>query len=193
MKNIIRFLSLALVVVLTVAVFAACGKNESTPKTTGSSNDTKAVNDTKAADDTKGAEVSGEKKTCGNITVLVPADMKESNVDLFGKENPDYVSLSVNGQEMHQLRISIEDEETVTGSVDTTKEMNSDSNPVDVEFKTGDITWKGVAYVYAGTSDCFQIYGEIDGRFVLVGGSYFAWDDPITQSVLASIELAPAK
>ena len=194
MKNIIRFLCLTLVLVMTVAAFAACGdKKGDDTKTTGASNDTKAADGTKAADDTKAAEVSGEKQTWGEFTVFVPSEMTLKGGDMFSADATDAFTVSMSDNESKQLRVSIEDEETCTSSIDTTKEMNESSNPEDVEFTAGNVTWKGVAYVYDGTSPCFQVYGEIDGRFVLVGSSYIAYDSELVNAVLASIELAPAE
>jgi hypothetical protein len=188
MKNIIKFICLSLVLVMCVAVFAACGdKNGTDTKST----DTAAG--TKAADDTKAAEVSGEKQTWGEFTVLVPSGMTLKGGDMLNADATDAFTLSMSDNESKQLRFSIEDEETCTSSVDTTKEMNEDSNPEDVEFTAGGVTWKGVAYVYAGTSPCFQIYGEVNGRFVLVGSSYIAYDDAAVTAALGSLEVAPAK
>ena len=188
MKNIVRFLCIALVLVMTVAAFAACGKKDGDTKST----DTAGIKDTNTADAPKTDAVAGEKKACGNITLLVPSDMNASNVDLFGDENLDKVTLTVDGQEMHYITITIRDEEDAISDVDLTKEMNDDSSPVDVEFKTGDINWKGVAYNYSGVSDGFHVYAAIGDRFVTAQGAFFAYDDEVVEAVLASIELAAA-
>lgn len=184
MKNIVRFLSFALALVMLVAVFAACGKKDE-----GAT----AGTDVNANADTKAAEVAGEKQTWGIYSVLVPSDMTLAGGDLIDKESPEKFSLSLKENESHQIRVSVVDEETATSSVATTKEMNESSDPKDVEFKAGDVTWKGVAYNYMGTSDCFQIYGEINGRCVLVGGSYYAYDSDVTNAILASLEVTAAE
>lgn len=188
MKNVIRFICLAIALVLVLGIFAACKEKE----TTGT--DQKSTDEAKeSAADTSGSKVEGEIQTWGIFTVLVPAGMKLKGGDMFNADASDAFTVSLLSDETHQLRVSVVSEDDAVSGIETTKELNASSDPKDVEFKTGDVTWKGVAYVYGGTSDCFQVYGEIDGRFVLVGSSYLAYDAEEVTAVLSSIVLAPAE
>ena len=118
--------------------------------------------------------------------MLVPADMTLKGGSLVDEDDPNTVWLQVTGNEMHYLQINVVDPESVQLSLDTTREFNEGAKDVTI---TAGAEWSGVAYVYSGSVDCFQMAGTVDGKTVLVGGAWFAYDADVTQAVLSSLKI----
>ena len=169
------FVLLALTLVLS---FAACG-GESTSST----------GEAEPADDS----VKGAPQTWGNITVFVPDTMKLSGGSMINKEDPNALSLQLKENESHYVMFStLSDEDTAVSSVATTKEMNASSNPVDVTFTAGGVEWKGVAYKYAGMSDCFMVYANVSGTVFVVQGGWYAYDSAEVKAILGGFTYTAA-
>ena len=130
--------------------------------------------------------VPGKKESYGNYkTIFVPEGMKLSGGSLGGKEDPSTVWIQLKDNEARYYRLSIEDEETCKTSVNQTKEVNQGAK--EVTISAGSTTWTGAAYRYNDMMDCFQVYGKVGDKFVLVSAGWYSYDDDKTKAILESL------
>ena len=158
MKKTVKIISIAVVLVMALALLASCGGGEG------------------------GASTSGETKTLNNITILVPDgfDIKEG---LIPTSTP--VIVYAKDQETKYVNInycdSIEDAKTDTsfyvGDLETT----------DVKFDAAGITWEGVSYALGGWPMC-DLYGTFGDQVVLCRASFFESDDATMRAIVDSIK-----
>ena len=173
MKTLKKLLALALA---CAALFAlcACGSGE------GGSGES----------ENGGASVKGETQEWGNITVFVPEGNSLLGGSQLDAETPDSAWILLDENNTHYYKFDIVEKETAENSVATTKEVNADSEGAkDFTIEAGGVTWTGFAYVYGGSCDCFQLYGEVGGKCLLVGAAWHAYDSDETAAVLGSIKL----
>lgn len=174
MKKFIKITAVVMALLMCCAIFASCGE---TKGDNGSGEGSSAAADT----------VKGKTETWGNITVLVPEDMKLKGGNVLDEKNPDVVNISKNDNATNYFLITINDTvDGVKSGLDSTKEANKGSK--DATFKAG-AEWTAVTYEYSG-SPAFQAYAEIDGRFAVVQSFGFATDDDYTTAVLSSLKVA---
>ncbi|MBQ8975616.1 MAG: hypothetical protein IJ072_07860 [Oscillospiraceae bacterium] len=184
-NNVIRIFALVLALMLMLAALSACGGKKS-----GSPADDAGNGDATEATESGAAEVAGAEETWGNITLLIPEGMTLKGGSLIDEDDPNVLSVTLDENETHYIMVNVVEEETAKTSIDTTKEMNASSDPEDVTVDACGVTWTGVAYKYAGMSDCFQLNGNVNGKTVLLSGGWFAYNDPTTTAVLGSLKVA---
>lgn len=131
--------------------------------------------------------VSGSEATWQELTVFVPDGMELVGGSALDASDPNTAWIQRKGDELSYFLINIVSKERIETTIKTTKDLNSGE---DIEFDAGNLHWKGVKYKYAGVSDCFQVYAEVDGHSVLVSGSRFAYDSAEAKAVLRSIKIA---
>ncbi len=162
MKKVFKITAVVMALALVISAFASCGGG--------------------------GGSVSGETKTWGNITVLVPEGMTLKGGDVLNKEDPDKLTISKNDNAMNYFLITVSDsEDNAKSNVETTRSMNKGCKDVSVE--TEGAKWTGVTYDYSGTK-VFQIYAKVDGRVVTVQSYGFEADSDTSKAVLGSLKIA---
>ena len=183
MKKILRGAALLLAAVLLVGTLAACGGGNN-----ASSQASSQAAESSQASEPEASGVTGETQTWGNITLLVPEGMTLKGGSSIDPESKDALTLTLDENPAHYIMVTVVEPETAENSVATTKEMNEGST--EVYLSTG-MGWNGVAYKYAGTMDCFQMYAKTgDGKkAVLVGAAWFAYDGDVASAVLNSIKV----
>lgn len=128
----------------------------------------------------------GNWESWGSFDLLVPEGMSARLGELNGEELPTSLWLELNENPAHYFLFTLTDEQTAIASIEAAKEINEDAQAVTLH---GNSEWTGWAYQYMGMADCFQIYGQVDGQYVLVSSMWFNWDDEMTHAVLDSIEI----
>lgn len=176
MKKIIKITAAVMALLMCCAIFAACGDSDS-----------KDSSDEKSS---AANTVAGKTETWGNITVLVPDGMTLKGGNVLDEKDPDVVNISKDDNAMNYFLITInDDEEGVKSGIDSTREINKGAE--DISFEAG-TTWTGVTYDYSG-SPVFQVYGKVDGRYVVVQSYGFKADDDTAMSVLESLKVTKDK
>ena len=172
MRKLIKITAVVMAILMCCAVFASCGGGDSSSEGGKSS----------AAD-----TVKGKTETWGNITVLVPEGMTLKGGNILDKENPDVVNIAKDDNAMNYFLITVnDDEEGAKSGIDSTREMNEGAK--DTTFSAG-TEWKGVSYDYSGVA-VLHVYGEVDGKIVVVQSYGFKSDEDITKSVLGSLKIS---
>ena len=159
-------LILVLLIVFSALVACACGKNDEMEDP---------------------IQIDGSEETWQKLTVLVPNGMELVGGSALDASDPNTAWIQRRGDELSYFLVTIVEKERIDATIKTTKELNSGE---DIAFDAGQLHWKGVKYKYAGVSDCFQVYAEVNGKTMLVSGSRFASDSAEAKAVLASIKLA---
>ena len=178
MKTFIKITAVVMAMLICCAAFVSCGGG-----------DTKS-SDANGGDAGNAASVSGKTQTWGNITVLVPDDMNFKGGSMLDEKDPNVVNISKKDNATNYFLITInDDEEGVKSGVESTKKMNKGSE--DVTFEAG-TKWTGVSYDYSGTP-AFQVYGKVDGKYVVIQSFGFKTDDDVTTSVLGSLKVKDAE
>lgn len=181
MKKTIKFLAVLTALVLALAVFAACGQKADT----GSGNENENVNSGEQTEPTAD-EVKGAMGEHGYYKVFVPEGYTLVHEDVFGDVNPDSFNINLTDSAFTYFMFSMYEEENAKLSVETTRELNDGA--ADVTLEANGKTWTGVAYESVGI-DCFTLYANFDGNFVLVSGAGNAYDSDLVQTVLGSLEV----
>lgn len=137
-----------------------------------------------------GADIRGEVKECGNISVFVPEGSSLESGSLIVENDPDSVWILLDSNRLHYYLIGVVDgRETAEGNLAATQETNAANGgegPVTVDVNG--VTWTGYAYKYSD-ADCFQLYAEIDGKWIMVSAAYHAYNSDETVKVLGSIKV----
>ena len=131
-------------------------------------------------------EVKGETQTWGRFTLLLPEGMILKGGNMFDENDPSIVTIKDAENELHYLMFNLYDEDTCKSSLESTKSANGGE---DFTMEANGVTWTGVFYntfSYEG----FQMYGEVDGQYVLVGGYYYGHEHEITKAVVSSLKVA---
>ena len=188
MKKILRGAALLLAAVLLVGTLAACGGNNAGSQASSQTAESSQAETSSQASEPEASGVTGETQTWGNITLLVPEGMTLKGGSSIDPESKDALTLTLDENPAHYIMVTVVEPETAENSVATTKEMNNGAS--EVYLSTG-MGWNGVAYKYAGTTDCFQMYAKTgDGKkAVLVGAAWFAYDGDVASAVLNSIKV----
>ncbi|MBR5949785.1 MAG: hypothetical protein IKZ82_14255 [Clostridia bacterium] len=131
--------------------------------------------------------IDGKESAWQKLTVFVPDGMDLVGGSALDSSDPNTAWIQRRGDEMSYFLVNIVSNDRIEATIKTTKELNLGD---DVEFDAGKFHWKGVKYKYAGVSDCFQVFAEVNGKTVLVSGSKFAHDSSHAMAVLGSIKLA---
>ena len=166
-KNLFKALCIALTVIMAACMFAACG---SSGEGGGSEK-----------------EVKGETQTWGRFTLLVPENMNLKGGNILNENDPTVVTVKENDNDFHYVMFNLYDEDTCKSSVEGTKSANDGSQEFTMDVNG--VTWKGVSYEYF-SSPGFQMYGQVDGQYVLCGGFYFSYDSEIVKAILGSLKVA---
>lgn len=173
MKTFIKITAAVMALLMCCAVFASCGGS----RDSGSGSDS-------------GNSVAGKTETWGNITVLVPDDMKLKGGNALDEKDPDVVNISKKDNATNYFLITINDSlDGAKSSLDSTKDANKGSK--DTTFTAGK-DWTAVTYEYSG-SPAFQAYADFDGRYAVVQSFGFASDDDTTNAVLSSLKVKAAE
>ena len=152
---------------MTAFAFAACGGGE-------------------GGGEGGGNNVKGETGSWGKYTeILVPEGMTLKGGNILDENDPTIVKLNDTDNEFHWILFNIYDEDTCKSSIASTKEVN---NGEDVTIEINGTTWTGVSYKSL-SADGFQMYGQVDGQYVLAGGFYYAYDSAVVQAVIASLHV----
>ncbi|MBR5942957.1 MAG: hypothetical protein IKZ81_06385 [Clostridia bacterium] len=169
MKTSKKIIALILAALAAFALLAACGNGE-------------------GGGEEGGASVKGETQSWGNLTVLVPEGYALTGGSLLDADDPDSLQVYLESSPLHAFTVSVVgNKDDAVASVDTTKEINAvNGGAGDVSVTAGGVTWNGYAYKY-GSVDCFVLYGEVGGKWVLVSGGYHAYDSEEAVAVLGSI------
>lgn len=175
MKKYFRIFAIVMAAVLTLAVLVSCGKTQ-TPAGTGSD----------AGNDAPADEVKGAMDEHGYYKVFVPEGYTLKHEDVFGDESPKSFSINSDEATFSYFNFNIFTEENAKDSVDMTKEINEGAE--DVTLDLNGVKWTGVAYNSLGY-DCFSLYADFDGNFVLVNGAGNAYDGALVKAVLGSLEV----
>ena len=183
MKKLLRLIALSISFTALAMTMVSCG-NES-----GSTSGTSTAKETEKETEGTASEASpaGKIETWGNLTVFVPEGFSLTGGSLLSKEDQNSLWIQLDANKSIYYLISIVAEDVAKNGVETTKEMNAEYDPVDVKFTTGSIEWTGVSYVYSGSTDCFYIYSNIDGKTVIVQAGWNTYDSEQTKTILASI------
>ena len=189
MKKILRGAALLLAAVLLVGTLAACGSgNNAGSQASSQTAESSQAETSSQASEPEASGVTGETQTWGNITLLVPEGMTLKGGSSIDPESKDALTLTLDENPAHYIMVTVVEPETAENSVATTKEMNNGASEV---FLSTGMGWNGVAYKYADTMDCFQMYAKTgDGKkAVLVGAAWFAYDGDVASAVLNSIKV----
>ena len=162
--------------------FAACGDKKD--------GDTGSAGDASVSTEAKPEAAQGTTSSYGSFSeIFIPAGLKLVEGSQIDKEDQDSFSLQDEGGDYKKYYMfSVMDEEAAKSGVESTKQINKDSNPQDVSFTVGDVTWTGVTYKYGGDLDVTQAYGKIGDKCVNAMFSGFAYDSDTTKAVLGGLK-----
>ena len=175
-------IALALLTIGMTLSFAACGdKKDDT--TTGGAAATEAVSTE--------AQLKGTTGNWGNFAeILIPEGMELKGGSQIDNEDQNALWVWDSEDKTKYFYITIKGtKEEAESDVNSTKELNKDSNPQDVSLTTGDLTWTGVAYKYDNSIDCMHMYCQKGDKALTVIAGKYAYDSDISKSILGSIKL----
>ena len=136
-----------------------------------------------------GAEsVKGSTQEWGNLSLFVPDGYSLIGGSLIDAEDPDSAWILLDSDNTHYfLIVIVEDKEDAVGSLEMTKEANeANGGAGDVTMNAGGAAWTGYAYKYNST-DCFELYAEVNGKWVTVSGAFNAYNSDVTLAVLGGL------
>lgn len=170
MKKSFKITSLLIALVMVIGVLAACG----------------------ASGGNGGSSVKGEESSWGYYTkVFVPEGYVLKGGDMLNENDKTKMNINVENTSFTYYMFSIFDsEDSVTMSLDTTKEINEGAK--DVTLDVGGVKWTGVAYNSLGV-DCFSMYAVYGESYVLLNAAGNAYDGEITNAILSSLEINVAE
>ena len=178
MKLFTRILALALALMMTVSLLAACGSSDG-----GSSADvTEAAN-------ANTPDSAGTPSTWGEISVTVPDGMHMTGGNgAYDPDDPKTAWLYDDENAMHYVKISIVDsEDAAIQNIEMTRSANEEYAPADVSVATDNTEWKGVSYLYSG-EPCSTVYGKAgDKVFMVMSYSFDVNSDAKLKTVLNSL------
>ena len=134
--------------------------------------------------------VPGETQEWGKLSVFVPDGSSLVGGSLIDAEDPYSAWILLDSDNMHYYLIGVADgRETAAANLAATQEVN-EANGGEGAFtiEAGGVTWTGYAYKYSG-ADCFQLYGDVGGKWVTVSAAYHAYDSAETKAILGSIKV----
>ncbi len=186
MKNSMTIKAAALILAASMTLaLASCGDNES------SSKEEKAATTTAAADivteessEAQPAEITGETKTWGVFTVLVPNGWTLKGGDFLDENDPDVVS--VKESDFKYFDIKSETEEVQKKQYEYNKNTYTNEQQDLPATTFGGIEWNGFSYGndFGGG---FELYAKSGDKYLRVSSAGFAFDGPETKAVLDSL------
>ena len=185
MKNnvTIRAAAFILAASMTLAL-ASCGDSESSSKeektTTAAAADIVAEEPSEA----EPAEITGETRTWGVFTVLVPDGWTLKGGDFLDENDPDVVS--VKESDFKYFDIKSETEEVQKNQYEYNKNTYTNEQQELPATTFGGIEWNGFSYGndFGGG---FELYGKSGDKYLRVSSAGFAFDGPETKAVLDSL------
>ena len=176
MKKELAALSLAAAMSIGMT---ACGDSS----TADDNNDTPPVTSSSAAED---KEITGETKTWGVFTVMIPEGWEFKGGDTFDENDPNYCS--VKKSDFSYFDLKSEKDEVMKNQYEYNKKTYT-SNQKDIPAtKVGDIEWTGFEYG-SDFGDGFELYAVSNGKNIRVSCAGFKFDSPEAKAILASIKL----
>lgn len=134
------------------------------------------------------AAVKGSTQEWGNLSLFIPDGYSLIGGSLIDAEDPDSAWILLDSDNTHYFLIGVVDGKSdAEDSLDMTKEMNeANGGAGDVTLNAGGVSWTGYAYKYNST-DCFELYAEVGGKWVTVSSAYHAYDSDLTLAVLGGL------
>ena len=133
------------------------------------------------------AQISGSTEKAGYYKVLVPDGYSLTKGNILDEDDPETFTLEKDDALLTYYMFGMYDDRSdARDNVEVTKEVNEGAKDVTAEY--GGVTWKGVAYHSFGY-DCFAMYAEFDGRYVVVNAAGNAYDSAVTDAVLSSLRV----
>lgn len=163
-----KFLSI-LLACLTLAALCACGSGDG-------SGDAEAIR--------------GETQEWGKLSLFVPDGNSLVGGSLIDAEDPYSAWILLDSDNMHYYLVGVVDgRETAEANLAATQKVNDvNGGEGAVTIEVNGVTWTGYSYKYNG-ADCFQLFGDVGGKWVTVSAAYHAYDSAETKAVLESIKV----
>ncbi len=158
----------------------ACGDSS---KADDNGTSSTAADSSSAAED---KEITGETKTWGVFTVLVPEgwELKGGNV----LDENDQNVCSVKKSDFSYFDLKSEKDDIMKNQYDYNKKTYTDQQKDLAATKIGDIEWNG--FEYGGDlNKGFEIYATANGKNIRVSCCGFAFDSAEAKAILGSIKL----
>ncbi len=179
---------LMLPVTLSAMLFTGCGSSEDTTSEVAVSG-TETTKEALPSESLADPGMEGKTDAYGNFaSIFIPDGMKIVGGVLNGSVDPDSFQICLSENEAHFISVQITDEDICKKSIDQSRTTNS-SSAKEVSFATGKNTWTGVTYRYEDMMDCFQAYGKMGEKYVLVSAAWYGYDHPKAVAVLQSLVL----
>lgn len=134
--------------------------------------------------------VPGETQEWGKLSLFVPEGNSLIGGSLIDAEDPYSAWILLDSDNMHYYLVSVVDgRETAENDLAATQAANDvGGGEGAVTIEAGGVAWTGYAYKYNG-ADCFQLFGDVDGKWVTVSAAYHAYDSAEVKAVLESIKV----
>lgn len=190
-----KLFALALALILTLALFTACGKKDEAKNQETKPDaavDTQAQNDTEAPEETEApaetdapadpAAVAGETVEYIGYSVLVPEGWELKEPGEFSSYD-----FSVRKSDFYYFDFNTEAEnENAMQHYNYNKDTYTNEQ-VDVEATYGENTWTGFQYSDGWGGYGFEAYTSFGEKIVRVSSAGFTFDSPEAQAILASL------
>jgi hypothetical protein len=132
-------------------------------------------------------QITGETKTWGVFTVLIPEGWKLREGDALNDKDPNYCS--VKKSDFSYFDLKSETDEVSKKQYDYNKKTYTQDQKDLPATKVGDIEWNG--FEYGGDlNKGFELYATVNGKNIRVSSCGFKFDSPEAKAVLASIKLS---
>ena len=159
----------------------ACGDSSS------KSEDNSTASSAAASSKAEEKQITGETKTWGVFTVLIPEGWKLREGDALNDKDPNYCS--VKKSDFSYFDLKSETDEVSKKQYDYNKKTYTQDQKDLPATKVGDIEWNG--FEYGGDlNKGFELYATVNGKNIRVSSCGFKFDSPEAKAVLASIKLS---
>ena len=181
MKYTCKLLALMLALILTLALFTACGKDETkdTNPAPAPGNETNApATEAPAAP----AQVGGETKEYNGYAVLIPEGFALKEPGEFSSYD-----FSVRKSDFSYFNFNTEQDDELAMHHYNYNKNTYTNEQKDVEATYGANTWTGFQYSDGWGGYGFEAYTTLDNHVVRVSSAGFQFDSEQAQAVLASL------
>ena len=193
MKNSILAKAAALLMAASLTMsLVSCGDSDSSEKKK-TNNDSDAVtvdesseeNSEENSEETK--EITGETKTWGVYTVLIPEGWTLRQGDALDENDENYCS--VKKSDFSYFDLKNESEEVSKKQYEYNKKTYTLNQKDIPATKIGDIEWNGFEYGNE-LNKGFELYATVNGKNIRVSSCGFGFDSAETKAVLGSLKIS---
>ena len=189
MKNSILAKAAALLMAASLTMsLVSCGDSDSSEKK-NNNDDSEAVtvDDSSEENSEETKEITGETKTWGVYTVLVPEGWTLRQGDALDDNDENYCS--VKKSDFSYFDLKNESEEVSKNHYDYNKKTYTLNQKDIPATKIGDIEWNGFEYGNE-LNKGFELYATVNGKNIRVSSCGFGFDSAETKAVLGSLKIS---